>query len=572
MQPENLKRTNRLTNKAAGIDPRAYNAIANGFAGDRGHTLQENGYAYSNNLRASKQRIKYRKQFYFQCEFPLPERSIFGIAQDPFDEQLFNDPCIVDVVNINAASPASVFGLFTNLQAYNPDDSFGICKAIDYYEPTLLFVSDSANIPQVGFPCGPDDNEDGWGISGYQSFGLICISLPDDNFNVWCVRTSDCVSILGTVINNNINVWTGGINPLPTGQIQVQYRSGNASNLDQLLNATGPNELPLQLPVFNISQTSTFTIGQQVKCIAVSGIGLVIIDQANLLKGRAVANIEHYTSGLVNIYTGNPGAESWDGQTTALAFNHVSEIVRNEWVFLTASGSTTTPYYIINNEYSGKILGKAKEDYDGSPSAGIIVELYAGDPGSEIDIGESVIGFPRNNIGAIPIGSWVICNFVAGDVNEVGYWQIIQSQQGNSFAAKVTEGSADPSTGYADVDTNINVELYKGISADQDTGIEVQATIKYRPVCENEWVQVEFNGDIFIITRGELDGGFYAVAQQGQINNGGTGFVVIKPMANSNVSVTSLKVDTQEGNVEQGRTVWVSGNRGGFHIVSKSCN
>lgn len=561
MLASNLKKTNSDIVMLKGS---TINAIIDSL---KEKPLTQPGYSFSGDRQsATYSAKKTRGYFFFTASVPLIERCIFGINNDG---QLYNDPCIVNAININCNSNASPFGLFTNITPYNPTDGYGLCRPIDFYEPVLLFVSDISHIPQIGMPCGPDNDTNNWGISGDSSYGLLCISLPDENGNVWCIRTPDPISIIGIVVDDDIAAYDSTNNQLSEGLIQVQYRNPDANN--ELINASGPNNVSLQLPIFNSSNNS-FSTGTLVKCIAVCGVGLVIIDQSSIIKGRAAANIPHFTAGNVNIYTGIPGAETWDGITTGLAFNHLNEVVRNEWVFLTASGNTATPYYIVSNEYSGKIFGKTVDDFDGNPEASVTVEIYAGAPTAEIDIGEEIEAWPGNFYGAIPAGTWVICNFVAGDVDEIGSWRIVKSIKGNSFTAKVNEGTADVNIGYCPVETPTTVTLYDGINADNNTELEVLAYVKYRPVLENEWVQVEYNGDIFIITKGELDGGFYCAAQQGKINNNSTGTVAMKPITDSSVLVSSLKVDTQEGDVEQGRTVYVLGNRGGFHIVSKSCN
>lgn len=567
------------------ISPQAYNAI--GTALQDSLPNQSGFVEHATRQSATSTKTKSRRYIRFTCETNLVQRSIFGIN----NLAPYNDPCIVNAVNINAETNATQYGLFTNIQPYNTADGYGLCKPIDYYEPVLLFVSDDTFFPLCGMPCGPDNDTDNWGISGFNAYGLICISNPSDDphtlNNVWCIRAPS-LNLCGVLLQD-ITPWQGGGKPLSYGNLQIQYRIGSGANT--LVNATGPNESDLILPVFNTSTSTKYKTGAFVKCIAVSGVGLVIIDAgSSLIKGRAKQNIGHYNAGLVNIYTGNPGTETWDGETSYLAFNQLNEIVANEWVFLTPSGSNNTntnqqgsaPYYIVNSEYSGKILGQVLSNVDGGSESTVEVQIYAGNPGAEIDIGETITANLGFFIGAIPANSWVICNFVASDVSDEstsdnpdgdGYWQIVATQRGNSFCAQVVVGQANAETGYAPVDDSVLVNLLIGVEPElTEPPFAVYAFVQYAPVCDNELVHIEWNGNIFIITKGELDGGFYAVAQQEQINNGSTGTVAMKPMANSEVLVSSLQVDTQEGNVEQGRTVYICRNRAGFHIVSKSCS
>lgn len=568
MLAENFPKTSRLVE---GIKPDTWNGLREAL---REKPLNQPGYSFTNRQVVTKNLKPDRSYFYFIGEEALTERCIFGITDLlDSDESDFNDPAqVIHIAQINSLSPASQFGLFTNLDAYNPEDVYGICKAIDFYEPTLLFVSDIDFFPTIGMPCGPDENVTNWGISANSKYGLICISGPDDNNNVWCIRTPDPISVIGNIVDETIPAYNTSTDELGAGFIEVLYRDID----NQLVAATGPDGEPLQLPVFNTSGNS-YQVGQFVKCICVSGVGLVILDSQSIIWGLAKQNIPHFTSGLVNIYTGTPGDENWDDVTSVLAFNYLSEVVKDEWCFLVPSGNTAIPYYIINNEYQGKVLGKTKQNVIGvesdEPGNAVNVEVFGGIPGKPETFTATIVAYVNSFWGAIPAGTFVQCEFLGSDnVASEGGWFVTATQRGNTFAARVNPGSANPSTGYAPVDEFIQVTLYDHDICDNDTGISVPAAVIYAPVLDNERVHVEWNGDIFVVTKGELDGGFWAYVAGGDIQKGSTGQVTVKQMTNSpEIQPSYLEVTSLLGTIPLGKLCWVSRNRDGFMAVSAEC-
>lgn len=564
---ENLKRTFK---KYVLLKGDTYNTIVDAL---REKPLTQPGYSFADRQSATYSHSNRRSGYFlFTCSQNLLQRSIFGISEFPE----YNDPCIVTAQNINYTTNASPFGLFTNIKPYNISDGYGLCKPIDFYQPTLLSVSDIANFPQFGMPCGPDINTGGWGISG-KSFGLLCISNPnpdtgsDSLNNVWCVRTPDPCSVIGTIYQNDVQAFNN--NTLGSGLIQLQYRTPQGV----LVNAVGPTGLPLILPVYNASASSTFKANTLVKCICVLGVGLVIIDSSSLVWGRADdANIPHFTSGQIKVYSGVPGSEFLDSLSTPYtAFNHGPEIVKDEWCFLTPSGDKNCPYYVIQNEYNGMVLGKpnnhivAPDDVSGDQ-----VNIWGGDPGGEVSFSTNVTARLKNLFGAIPKNSWLIATFLGPDATaNHGGWYITSAQRGSNYAGRIKPGQADQSTQWCNVGTKVKVELFIGdpLGVVPGTGgLVVSAYIQYAPLLENEYVHIEWNGDMYIITKAELDGGFEATVTY-DISKGGVGYVDVNISPLSTVVVNGLQVTSNLGLVKTGKKVNIFRNRSGFRVVSGEC-
>lgn len=569
MLAENLK-TNH--GKHVLLKGDTYNAIIDALVEK---SLTQSGYSFSDRQSATSNSSNRRSGYFlFKAEENLLQRSVFGI--DSSISQ-YGTPAIVHALNINAYTKASPFNLFTNIQPYRVTDGYGLCKPIDFYEPTLLSVSDTANIPSVGMPCGPDLNTGGWGVSG-KSFGLICISVPstdvgsDTYNNIWCVRTPDPASIIGTIYGSDVAAYNSTTQTLGQGNIQVQYRN----SLGVLVNATGPNGSPLTLPVYNASSSSTFKAGILVRCICVINVGLVIIDQSNLVWGRAKDNIKHFNSGQVAVYAGSPGAEFLDSSKTPyVAFNQTAEVVKDEWCFLTASGDKSIPYYIVNNEYNGSILGKAHNDIKApNDSIGDQIDIWGGDPGAEISFSTDINSRLKSIFGAITKNSWVIATFLGPDATkDHGGWYISAAQRGLIYTGKVNTGQAGAGTKYVALNSNVSVRLYTGSDGLTDSGLNVNARNLYGPVLELERVQLEWNGDTFIITKAELDCGFEANVLA-DISKGGQGYVYLNgvvPNSAFDIVIDNLLVTSHLGAVKTGKLVNVFKWLSGFRIVSSEC-
>lgn len=546
-----------------------YNAIISAL---KEKPLTQPGFNFADRQEATAYSSNNLKGYFlFTCQQNLLQRSIFGMNEG---SSIFGEPAIISAQNINATTDASPFGLFTNLRPYNISDTYGLCRAINFYEPTLLSVSDVSNFPAVGMPCGPDLNTGGWGLSG-KSFGCLCISLPNsdvggDSFdNIWVIRTPDPAGVIGTIFGADVAAYNASTNTLGQGFIQLQYRNSQGV----LVNAIGPNGASLILPVYNASANSAFKQGTLVKCICVINVGLVIIDSSNLVWGRAEpSNIPHFTSGLVSVYSGGPGQEFLDSTKTPYsAFNHGPEVVKDEWCFLTASGDKTIPYYIVQNEYGGAVLGQTDADTYAaiSDSFSVKVNIYGGTFGSEYSFSTSIQAKLKNIVGAIPKGSWVVAKFLGPDATaKHGGWYIVASQRGNTLAGRVNGGNAGKD--YA-VDSTVKVRIYTGNGANTDSGLDVTCRILYGPVMEKERVQIEWTGDEFIITKGELDGGFEAQVLY-DISKGGTGNVFVSgTLQNSQVQVDNITVSSKLGTVKTDKWVNVFRNRGGWRIVSAEC-
>ena len=560
---ENLKSEHK---KYVLLTDDTYNALV---AALKEKPLTQPGFSFADRqVAASYPTDRLRGYFFFTAEENLPLRSIFGI--NSFEK--YNDPPIINAVNINYTTSASPFGLFTNIKPYNTSDVYGLCRPINFYEPTLLSVSDVTNFPQVGMPCGPDLNTGGWGLSG-KSFGCLCISPPDDDAgsdsadNIWVIRTPDPTGIIGTIFGSDIAAYNITTQTLGQGSIQLQYRNSQGV----LVNATGPNDLPLILPVYNASASSTFKVGTLVKCICVTNVGLVIIDQTNLVYGFAASGIKHGAIGQILAYSGTPGEEQ-NLQKQYVAFNKGTEVVQNEWCYLTPTGDKTVPYYIVQNEYNGLVLGKAHNDIIAPDDvSGDQIDIWGGDPGGETTFNTNVTARLKSVFGAITKNSWVISAFLGPDengspTNPRGGWYTIAAQRGLIYAGKVDD--TNTAKDYP-VDSTVKVRIYTGSGANTDSGLKVSARILYGPVMNLEKVQIEWNGDEFIITKGELDGGFEAVASE-DIPKGGTGYVG-GSVPNSEVQIDSIKVTSNLGAITDGKIVNVFRNRGGWRVVSAEC-
>lgn len=575
MLAENLKKVSEL-NKRGFIKSESFNAIVDAL---KESYLATSGYSFSGKQSTTNVKSKSKGYFFFSAEENLPFRSIFGTGE--FLD--FNDPPIINAINI--ADYGVSFNLYTNILPYNVADTYGLCRTIGFYEPVLLFVSDEEHFPQIGMPCGPDKNPEQWGISA-SSFGLICISTSgtdsDTENNVWCIRTPDPVGIIGIIFESDVPAYNKSSDLLGSGQIVVQYR--NSENI--LVNAVGPDGEQLVLPVYNASSSSVFKVGTLVKCICVQGVGLVIVDITNLVYGRAADNIKHFNSGNVNVYTGTPGNEALDSQQTPyVAFNHLSEVVKDEWCFLTATGDKNIPYYIVQNEYNGMILGKTNDIVTAPDDVlGDKINIWGGQPGAEISFSTNVNARLKNIFGAIPRSSWVIATFLGPDAtvpnsgNNHGGWYINATQHGRHFTAVVTPGQQNQSTQQCAIDTKIKVQLVTG---DQVTNfgtppyLIVDAYVLYAPVVDNQMVEVEWNGDIFVITKSELDNGFVATVVF-DIEKGGVGYVSFfrsaKPGGSYiDINNDAIQVKSPLGKVLTGKKVRVFGNRDGFEVGSGEC-
>ena len=557
---ENLKRAN---NKYNLLTDETYNAIVEAL---REKPLTHTGHSFANRQSATSTSQNKRGYFLFTCTENLVQRSIFGISE--FLE--FNDPCIVNALNINYTNDVSPFGLFTNIKPFNITDTYGLCKAIDFYEPTLLSVSDLANFPQLGMPCGPDLNTGGWGVSG-KSFGLLCISQPSadvgsDAFNnIWCIRTPDPCSIIGTIYGNDVQAFNN--DTLGSGQIQLQVRTPQGL----LVNANGPTGSPIILPVYNASASAVFKTNTLVKCICVIGVGLVIIDSSSLVWGFAADNIKHGATGQILAYSGTPGQEQ-NQQKQYVAFNKGTEVVKNEWCYLVPTGDTNIPYYIIQNEYNGSVLGKAHNDIKAPDDvSGDQIDIWGGDPGGETSFSTNVTARLKSMFGAITKNSWLVATYLGPDENgggSHGGWYITAAQRGLIYAGRVDDTNI--ANDYP-VDSTVKVRILTGSGANTDSGLKVSARILYGPVMNLERVQIEWNGDEFIITKGELDGGFEAKVLE-DISKGGTGYVYTSgTLTNSQVVIDNLKVTSNLGSVKTGKIVNVFRNRSGWRIVSAEC-
>lgn len=566
MLSENLKRTNKPLNL---LKDTTYNAIVDAL---KEKPLTQSGMSFADRQVATKAKIKKRNYFFFKAPENLIERSVFGVTQDFAVD--FNDPCIISAQKINSHTDASPFGLFTNIFPYNINDSYGICKAIDYYEPTLLYVSDVEHTPFVGMPCGPDIITEDWGISS-RGYGLLCISnvnidsSGDSFFNSWCIRTHDPTSVIGTIYQNDVAAYNPTLQLLGQGYIQLQYKTST----NTLVNAIGPDGNPLVLPVYNASASSTFKAGTLVKCICVTNVGLVIIDQTNLVYGFAASGIKHGAIGQILAYSGTPGEEQ-NLQKQYVAFNKGTEVVKNEWCYLTPTGDKTVPYYIVQNEYNGLVLGKAHNDIIAPDDvSGDQIDIWGGDPGGETTFNTNITARLKSVFGAITKNSWVISAFLGPDengspTNPRGGWYTIAAQRGLIYAGKVDD--IRTAKDYP-VDSTVKVRIYTGNGANTDSGLKVSARILYGPVMNLERVQIEWNGDEFIITKGELDGGFEAKVLQ-DITKGGTGYVYLSPAyPGSEVVIDSIEVFSNLGAVSTGKIVNVFRNRAGWRIVSAEC-
>jgi len=559
-------------NKNNYIKTETFNAIVDAL---KENTLNQPGYGYSGNKAATRQKSKGRSYFFFTADESLPFRSIFGAGE--FFE--FNDPPIINAINIG--DYGITFNLFTNILPFNLTDIYGLCRPIGYYEPVLLNVTDEEHFPTVGMPCGPDRNPEQWGISA-ASFGLICISPPgvdpDNENNVWCVRTNDPASVIGTIFETDVPAFDPASDLLGQGSIILQYRNSSG----QLENATGPDGEQLTLPVYNASASSVFKANTLVKCICVIGVGLVIIDSSNLVWGRADDNIPHFSSGKVNVYRGIPGNESLDGEATPyMSFNHLAEVVKDEWCFLTSTGDKNIPYYIVQNEYNGMVLGKINTDARAPDDVSSeTVNIYGGQPGAEVSFSTSVKARLKNIFGAITKNSWTISTFLGPDAEaNHGGWYITAAQRGNLYTGKIKTGQADQSTQWLNVGTKIKVRLYTGDKNQTDSGLDVDALVWFAPLLENEWVQLEWNGDIFVITKAELDGGFYAKVVF-DIEKQGVGYINVTQATISqgqgvghgtSVNVDGLQVFSALGKVKTDKLVWISRNSCGFFLISSEC-
>lgn len=230
------------------------------------------------------------------------------------------------------------------------------------------------------------------------------------------------------------------------------------------------------------------------------------------------------------------------------------------------------------------VLGKTKDDATGEDinNKRITVEVYKGERGNEtITSPVTTISTNLKLHGAIVRDTWVICEFIAGtfpndDVNAAGAWYIVGALRGNSWPARVREGQANVSTQFCAVDTTIRVDLYYGTAAgqadDQKSALIVDARVLYSPVLDKERVQIEWSGTVFIITRTELDGGFFGKTFVSGIAKGATDYVDTTGLiGNSDVAATALQVKNPLGQIGGNKIVRVALNRGGPEIVSGEC-
>lgn len=483
----------------------------------------------------------------------IPAYSIFGITEG----DVFDNPCELIVEQFDLEANVNLLGFFTNAEVEIPEDTTGPGYAIGYWDPVLLQVT--GELPEPGWPCGPQWGT--WGVSNTR-YGLLCLSLPDENDRVWCIRTPDPHAVIG-LLQDDVAPFDPSTDTVSEGVVQLKYRDDD----NVLQPALDPAGDPFELPVFNIS-ASSYKTGSIVQAIMVMGVGLVLVDAKSLLWGRASANIPHYETGKVTLYSGVPGAEGSIGKQVS-AFNQLSEVVEDEWVFLVPTGDTETPYYILQNEYRGKILGKTTGDVEENDT--VTVQIYTGVPGSESEVGTEIKAFVGQFFGAIPKNTWVQCIHLATAEDEVGGWYVTCAQRGNSLPAYVKVGSADPNNGYCAIDTMAWVTLQYGPGGDtKDSGIEVLAACIYQPVFDDELVHVEWNGDAFVITQMEFVSGLYCTVSA-DIPKGSTGIVSTGVQANSKVNISSLRVNNPLGLVSNGKKVFVLRNRGGCNIVSGEC-
>lgn len=204
----------------------------------------------------------------------IPPFSILGIKSSGVED----DALQLVLEKIGAESVSSQLLLVTNGSIEIPNARYALVECLDFTSTHLITCTDVDSVPDIGMPCGIDP--DTFEITKNR-FGLVCVSLADEDNRVYVKRSSP-ITVVGCVTNDVLK-YRKSDTTFGQGKFKIKYMDGVSVRHDAKNPYTGDD---WEHDVYNPFD-KVFPIGMQVTATDSLGIGFVINSAtANALCGE----------------------------------------------------------------------------------------------------------------------------------------------------------------------------------------------------------------------------------------------------------------------------------------------